>query len=337
MPTVAQPQQQMVQQPTPKDALRAVLADPLVADSIAKTCGKRQEMFVASLMEIFTQDGKLRQCDPRYVVAEALKTVTLGLPLNRQLGFAYLIPFNETVKDANGNKVYERDASGNVVTYSSGKPKFLQRMTPHMVIGYKGYIQMALRTGLYKTINTDVVCEGQYRSRDFLTGTFDFNGDKTSNRPIGYFAYIELTTGFSKTLYMTLEDVCSYAKLYGNGISFDTTEKDLMQIALTQVSSGATGIGWKGDFESMALKTVLRRLLVNYGIITTEMATALSSDSDYNNTGVESNGGSGKVITLDANSYRVESADNAQQRPAQAAPMQQSQQPAAPPVDGPGF
>ena len=190
--------------------MREVLSEQSVMDSVKKACGKHQDTFVATLMEVYVQDGKLRQCDPRYVVAEGLKAVTLGLPLNKQLGFAYILPFNETVKDANGNKMYERDASGQVARYSNGVPKVLKRMTPRLVIGYRGYIQMALRTGQYLHINTDVVCEGQLRKTNFLTGEYDFDGTKESDHPVGYFAYIELKSGFTKTLYMTLDEMCTY-------------------------------------------------------------------------------------------------------------------------------
>lgn len=287
-------------QPNVKDALRMALAEPSIAENIAKTCGKHQDIFVASVMEVFSTDGKLRQCDPRYIIAEALKSVTLGLPLNRQLGFAYIIPFNEAVKDQYGNKVYERDANGAVVTYSNGKPKALYKMTPHLVIGYKGYIQMALRTGFYRHINADVVYEGQFRTSNLLTGEFDFSGEKISNRPVGYFAYIELMAGFSKTLYMSIDEMCHYAKTYGNSIGKDTNESDLKKIALLQNEQGATGIGWQGDFEGMAKKTMLRQVLTTYGIITTEMANVIAMDSDYSysSADVMSNGETKTVIDL---------------------------------------
>lgn len=329
---------------SPKDMLRDVLSEQSVMDSIKKACGKHQDTFVATLMEVYVQDGKLKQCDPRYVVAEGLKSVTLGLPLNRQLGFAYILPFNEAVKDQNGNKVYERDANGQVKRYSNGVPIVQRRMTPRLVIGYRGYIQMALRTGQYLHINTDVVCEGQLLSNNFLTGVFDFNGQKESDHPIGYFAYIELKSGFSKTLYMTLDEMCEYAILYGNGIPSSENAASLKKKALEQVVTGPKGLGWVGDFESMALKTVIRRVLMNYGIITPEMTAAFASDQDYNYNGMEDqpNDSGRTVINLDPSSYKVEPAEQ-QPAPANGAPQsapQPGQQPPAnqPPIDdGPGY
>lgn len=278
-PTTATPAVSNVQtQQVSRNSLLEVIDNPSVKESIVRTCGKNRDMFVSTLIEVFTQDGKLRQCDPRYVVAEALKSVTLGLPLNRQLGLAYLVPFNEAVKDADGNKVYEVDQYGNMKRYSNGAPMVKRRMVPHIVIGYKGYIQMALRTRMYRTINNGVVCEGMLKSSNFLTGNYDFSGDILSDKPIGYFAYLELTSGFVKTIYMTVDQMCHYAKLYGNGIPSNVSEEDLKRIAMLR---NATGMGWMGDFESMALKTVLRRVLDTYGIITPEMTSAFSADGDF--------------------------------------------------------
>ena len=320
--------------------MREVLSEQSVMDSVKKACGKHQDTFVATLMEVYVQDGKLRQCDPRYVVAEGLKAVTLGLPLNKQLGFAYILPFNETVKDANGNKMYERDTSGQVARYSNGVPKVLKRMTPRLVIGYRGYIQMALRTGQYLHINTDVVCEGQLRKTNFLTGEYDFDGTKESDHPVGYFAYIELKSGFTKTLYMTLDEMCAYAILYGNGIPNGETAASLKKKALEQVVTGPKGLGWAGDFKSMALKTAIRRVLMNYGIITPEMTYAFASDQDYNYNGSEDQPADGgkTVINLDPNNYHAEPAETEAVQPAPAPqPPPQPQPPQQPADDGPGY
>ena len=331
--------------PSAKDIMRQVLTDKSITDSIAKACGKHQDMFVATLMEVYAQDGKLRQCDPRYIIAEGLKAVTLGLPLNRKLGFAYILPFNETVKDANGNKVPEVDPqTRQVMRWSNGAIKYQKRMTPQLVIGYRGYIQMALRTGLYVHINTDVVCEGQLRTVNFLTGEYDFNGTKESDTPVGYFAYIELKSGFSKTIYMTLDEMCAYAIMYGNGIPSGETATSLKKKALEQVVTGPKGLGWSGDFESMALKTTLRRNLMTYGIITPEMSNVFTNDRDYNYSGEEDSTGEGSktVINLDSSSNKFDNAvvvestmatNPAEQTPKSAAPQTAQQSP----DDGPGY
>ena len=125
--------------------------------------------------------------------------------------------------------------------------------TPTFIPGYKGYIQLAMRTGQYRTINADVVYEGEVRKVNKLTGEIAFDGEKTSDKIIGYFCYFELLNGFSKTLYVTVEDMAN---------------------------DGIIGkkVGWEGNFNDMALKTVIRRLLSKYGYLSVEMQNAMAHD-----------------------------------------------------------
>lgn len=208
--------------------------------------------FCTSLMEIFSSDEKLLQCKPNDLMAEALKAASLRLPLNKQLGQAYLLPFK--------NKGV---------------------MTPTLVIGTKGYLQLAMRTGKYETINTDVVYEGELKGYDKVTGNLDLSGARTSNVPIGYFAYIKKKDGFFKILYMSLDEVCLYAKQYSPTVKFsnNVTPTTLKGLALKQAASGVSdGVGWYSNFESMALKTVLRRLLSKWGELSIENNDILNID-----------------------------------------------------------
>lgn len=200
--------------------------------------------FCTSLMEIFSSDEKLLQCQPNDLMAEALKAASLRLPLNKQLGQAYLLPFK--------NKGV---------------------MTPTLVIGTKGYLQLAMRTGKYETINTDVVYDGEFNHYDKVTGKLDLSGAQISNTPIGYFAYFKKKDGLTKLLYMTLDEVCRYAKQYSPTIKFNekVDAEKLKEIALKQAANGSgDGVGWQSNFESMAIKTVLRRLLSKWGELSIE-------------------------------------------------------------------
>ena len=200
--------------------------------------------FCTSLMEIFSSDEKLLQCQPNDLMAEALKAASLRLPLNKQLGQAYILPFK--------NKGV---------------------MTPTLVIGTKGYLQLAMRTGKYETINTDVVYEGEFNHYDKVTGKLDLSGAQISNKPIGYFAYFKKKDGLTKLLYMTLDEVCRYAKQYSPTIKFNENidAEKLKEIALKQAANGSgNGVGWQSNFESMAIKTVLRRLLSKWGELSIE-------------------------------------------------------------------
>ena len=137
---------------------------------------------MASLIDLYTGDKQLQTCNAKAVVSEALRAATMRLPLNKALGFAYIIVFNNSVRNPDGS--------------------FSKVPTPTFVPGYKGYIQLAMRTGQYRTINADFVYEGELRKVDKLKGEVAFDGEKKSDKIVGYFCYFELLNGFSKTLYV---------------------------------------------------------------------------------------------------------------------------------------
>jgi recombination protein RecT len=182
--------------------------------------------FAASLIDIYSGEATLQACDAKSVIQEAMKAASLKLPISKGLGFAYVIAYK-------------------------GKPSFQ--------IGYKGFIQLAIRSGLYDTINADLVYEGELTSIDKLRGTFDLTGVRKSDKVIGYFAHIVLKNGFSKTLYMPTDKVVLHAKKYSKTFSSDYSP-------------------WKSDFDAMALKTVLKSILSHYGSLSVEMQSAFDSD-----------------------------------------------------------
>lgn len=231
---------------------QAVMNNSYYQTLLQNTLKENKGTFTTSLMELATSDESLLQCNPNALMAEALKAASLHLPLNKQLGQCYILPFkNHGV------------------------------MTPTLVVGTKGYLQLAMRTGKYETINSDVVYEGELKGYDKVTGNLDLSGIRTSNVPIGYFAYMKMKNGFSKLLYMSLDEVCLYAKQYSPTVKFNDklTPDGLKQLALIQAAKGVSdGVGWKSNFESMALKTVLRRLLSKWGELSIENNDILNID-----------------------------------------------------------
>lgn len=223
---------------------QAVMNNSYYQSLLQSSLKENKGAFCTSLMEIFSSDEKLLQCKPNDLMAEALKAASLRLPLNKQLGQAYLLPFK--------NKGV---------------------MTPTLVIGTKGYLQLAMRTGKYETINADVVYEGEFNHYDKVTGKLDLSGAQISNTPIGYFAYFKKKDGLIKLLYMTLDEVCRYAKQYSPTVKFceKVDAEKLKEMALKQAANGSgEGVGWYSNFESMAIKTVLRRLLSKWGELSIE-------------------------------------------------------------------
>ena len=237
---------------------KSVMQAPSVLEQFQNALGENKDAFVASLIDLFNTDNKLQRCDPNKVIMEALKAAVLKLPINKSLGFAYILPFNKNTKMPNG--------------------EWVKVPTPTFIIGYKAYIQMAMRTGQYRTINADIVYEGEVQKVNKLTGEISFDGERSSDKVVGYFAYFELLNGFSKTLYVTLLDIAKHAKKYSPSLTYERsiTPESLMRLA----GQDPTGLGWTGDFDSMALKTVVRNLLSKYGFLSIEMQSAISKDKE---------------------------------------------------------
>jgi len=213
------------------DILKTTLNAPSVQQQFSNVLKDNAEAFMAGIIDLYNSDNYLQNCDPKLVIAEALKAAVLKLPLNKALGFSYLVP------------------------YKNKQGEFI----PTFQIGYKGLIQLAMRTGQYRIINADVVFEGELKSRDKLTGEIDFTGERSSENIEGYFAHIEMLNGFSKTLYMTKQQVTDHAKKYSASYNYPQS-------------------AWKTNFDEMALKTVLRNLLSHYGFLSVEMMGVIDKD-----------------------------------------------------------
>lgn len=234
-----------------------------VQNRLKQVLGKNAGTFATSLVEVFTNDTQLQKCDQKKVIQEAIKAATLKLPLNKQLGYAYILVFN------NWDKASRKSVP-----------------TPQIVLGYRGYIQLAMRTGQYKNINADVVYEGEMVGRDKLSGAIDLSGEKVSEKVVGYFAHFETVNGFSKTLFMSLGEMAGYALKFSPSFKRNAeknplpTVDALCDMANDQAVNGPQQgkVGWEGDFNSMAIKTVLRRLLSKYGYLSIEMMSALAED-----------------------------------------------------------
>lgn len=245
-----------------KDRLKSMVKAESVVEQFRNALGKHSDTFVASIIDLYNTDSDLQMCNPTQVVQEALKAATLRLPINKQLGFAYIVAYNNSKPDGNGGWIKVKE--------------------PSFQIGYKGYIQLAMRSGQYEILNPDIVYEGELRKRDKLTGELDFTGDRVSDKIIGYFCHERLVNGFRKTLYMTVEEVAAHAKRYSKSIknNKEVTVKTLVELAAEPFNPNSDKVGWLGNFHSMALKTVTRLLLSKYGYLSIEMNEAMAKDID---------------------------------------------------------
>jgi recombination protein RecT len=281
---------EIVKKEKPIDMLKSIVAAPSIQEQFKNALGEHKDAFVASLIDLYANEKQLQSCDAKAVVLEALRAATMRLPLNKALGFAYIIVFNNSVRNPDGS--------------------FSKVPTPTFVPGYKGYIQLAMRTGQYRTINADFVYEGELRKVDKLKGEVAFDGEKKSDKIVGYFCYFELLNGFSKTLYVPIEEMAAYALRYSP--SFKGRNKPTAEALIAAAQSGAVSsqVGWQGNFNDMGLKTVIRRLLSKYGYLSVEMQSAMDKDvEDAGNSRDETIAEHGNSKTIIAEAVEYEHVD----------------------------
>lgn len=235
-------------------AFNKVVNGGYIQNQLTNIMGKNAGSFTSSMIELFSQDSGLQECDPKAVVMEAMKAASLRLPLARSLGRAYVLPFK--------NKGVA---------------------TPTFVIGWRGLCDLAIRTGQYETINAICVYKGELKGQDKLSGFIDISGNRESNEVVGYLGYFKLVTGFTKMVYMDVKQMAHYGKTYAPTLKFSKiTEDELIKKAQEQSEHGpqAGAIGWFGDFNAMALKTVVRKVL-SWGPMSIELQTAIDQDEEY--------------------------------------------------------
>lgn len=211
--------------------------------------GKRAPQFITSVLQI-ASTSLPADVDIFSVYNAAATAATLDLPLNNNLGFAYIVSYNKQIEI----EIADPNDATKKIKQKIWKP-FAQ-----FQMGYKGFIQLSQRSGQFLTIAAKEVFDGQLVDDDSFEGfRFDWKAKK-SDTVIGFAAYFKLLNGFEKILYMTADD------LKAHGLKFSQTFKK--------------GYGlWKDAFESMALKTVLKLLLSKYAPLSVEMQKAVVTDS----------------------------------------------------------
>lgn len=209
--------------------VKGMLETPAFKKKFEEMLGKKAAGFISSIIAVTNSSNYLMKADPATVIGAAAQAAMLDLPINQSLGFAYIVPYK-------------------------GAAQFQ--------LGYKGYIQLAQRSGQYIDIGAKTVYEGELEYENRLLDKFRF-GERTSDKVIGYLAYFRLTNGFEKMLYMTIDEAQAHAKKY------------------SQNYKGGTDKWGIADFNVMAEKTVLKRLLSKYGPLSIEsiqMSQALAND-----------------------------------------------------------
>lgn len=225
---------------TPLQMFNGYIMNPGTQDYLKSVLGQKAGSFVNNMVALVSNNAMLQKCTPSSLIYAGIKATALDLPLDQNLGFAYVIPYNNTAQN---------------ITEAQFQ------------LGYRGAIQLAIRSGVFKSINVTDIREGEMKNRNILTGDIQFEEvpDRESKKIVGYAAYFALTNGFSKTMYMTVEEMDAHAKRYSQ-----TYKSKYEKVRATSM--------WTTDFHKMAKKTVLKLLLSKYAPLSVEMRDAIKYD-----------------------------------------------------------
>lgn len=206
-----------------KLGLKALMNTPTMRKKFEDVLKDKSDGFMASVLNLVSNDSYLSSVEPMGIITSAMVAASLDLPVDKNLGYAWIVPYR-------------------------GKAQFQ--------LGYKGYIQLAQRSGQYKALNVIEVYEGELKGWNRLTEEFEFDqSGRQSNQVIGYVGYFELLNGFKKTVYWTKQEIERHKQKFSK-----------------------SDFGWKNDYDAMAKKTVLRNMLSKWGILSIEMQKATITD-----------------------------------------------------------
>lgn len=235
-------------------AVRNLLKEDAYKKRFEQVLGERAPQFMASITNL-AQEPNLANCEPQSIIASAFVAATLDLPIDKNLGVAWLVPY---------------DVNQNI----NGQWK--KRKLAQFQIGYRGFVQLAFRTGLYSGMNAvrvNAEALGRMNPRTGEIETFNSIGEQLidwekideTKEPVGYAFAWELTSGFSKIVYWSKEKVEDHARRYSKAYQYDLKENKQK-------------CPWSTDFDAMAIKTVIKNALSKWGILSVEMQRALKHD-----------------------------------------------------------
>lgn len=205
--------------------------------------GKEGGKFITSLISLVANNPAIAKCDHSTILASALLGESLKLSASPQLGQFYIVPFNDTKNN---------------------------RTVAQFQLGYKGYIQLAIRSGYYKKLNVLAIKEGELKQYNPLDETLEVNlieDDEIREQTptIGYYAMFEYQNGFTKTLYWSKAKMQAHAQKYSQSYRKDLKNKTSWSY-------------WAKDFDGMAFKTMLRQLISKWGLMSIDFQTAITND-----------------------------------------------------------
>lgn len=235
--------------------VKNTLAQENVKKKFTEVLGQKAPQFMASITNVVAGSAQLKQCDANSILGAAFVAATYDLPIDSNLGFAAIVPYNNSKWNPQ-TKQYEK------------------HMEAQFQMMYKGFIQLAIRSGYYEKMNYAVVYADELLSYNPITGEVEFvkdfsactqrmNGEE--DKVVGYYAWFKLLTGFSKELYMSKAEVENHARTYSSSYRYD-------------LEKNKKSSNWTTNFKAMALKTVIKLLLSKWGILSVDMQRAIQDD-----------------------------------------------------------
>ena len=253
-------QMQTVEKEVPKTPsvvtlVKTTLDQDSVKNRFNNVLGKKAPQFMASIVNAVAGSPKLKKCDPNSIISAAFVAASLDLPIDSNLGFAALVPYDRKFKDPKTGELRKATLA-------------------QFQVMYKGFVQLAIRSGEYEKMNCSEVYEDELVFYNPIKGECELvtefsnckqrmNGE--TDKIIGYYAWFQLRSGFTKELYMSKSEVLNHAKKYSQSYRYDLNE-------------GKTSSKWSTDFDAMAKKTVIKLLLSKWGILSIDMQRAIIDD-----------------------------------------------------------
>lgn len=253
-----QQQQQSEQQQTGTSVamqVKQLVSSDSVKKKFTEVLGQKAPQFLASITNTVAGSTQLKKCSANSIMSAAFVAATYDLPIDSNLGFSAIVPYNESI-------------------YNPQTRQWEKHPRAQFQMMYKGFIQLAIRSGYYEKMNYAAVYEDELKRYNPITGEIEFvkdfsqctqreSGDES--KVVGYYAWFRLKTGFSQELFMSTAAVDNHAKKYSQAYRYDIEKK--------KKSSK-----WTTDFEAMALKTVIKLLLSKWGILSVDMQRAIQDD-----------------------------------------------------------
>ncbi len=251
-------QQPAVQQQTGVSVttqVKQLISSDAVKKKFAEVLGQKAPQFLASITNTVAGSTQLKKCSVNSIMSAAFVAATYDLPIDSNLGFSAIVPYNESI-------------------YNPQTRQWDKVPKAQFQMMYKGFIQLAIRSGYYEKMNYAVVYEDELVKYNPITGEIEFVTDFSQctqrnagdeSKVVGYYAWFRLKTGFSQELYMSTAAVDNHAKKYSQAYRYDIKE-------------GKKSSKWTTDFEAMALKTVIKLLLSKWGILSVDMQRAIQDD-----------------------------------------------------------